>query len=111
MTVYFVIPSLIHRYWQRAVRKPRSCWELFNLYRMHEIPFLGMLHHAAHSMAALRGEHDSLQIIEFKTRSLAAVNDNLQRIQGPCDDWTLIGVGLLANAEVWPLRQRCEIRD
>ncbi|KAJ9603501.1 hypothetical protein H2200_011687 [Cladophialophora chaetospira] len=99
---YFVIPSLIHTYWQRAARRPRACWDLFNLYRMHEIPFLGMLHHAAHHLASMRGKHDSLQIIEFKQRSLAAVNRSLQRLEGPCDDWTLIGVGLLANAErVW----------
>jgi hypothetical protein len=67
---------------------------------MHEIPFLGMLHHAAHHMASMRGQTESLQIIEFKQRSLVAVNRRLQTLQGPCDDWTMIGVGLLANAEV-----------
>ena len=95
-----MIPSLIHRYWQRAAQRPRACWDLFNLYRMHEIPFLGMLHHAAHHLAGMRGQHDSLQIIEFKQRSLAAVNRSLRDLEGPCNDWTIIGVGLLANAEV-----------
>ncbi|OAP65580.1 hypothetical protein AYL99_01552 [Fonsecaea erecta] len=103
---YFVIPSLVHRHWARAVRRPRACWDLFNLYRNHEIPFLGMLHHAAHHLAGMRGDAMSLQIFEFKQRALAAVNQSLQRRQGPCGDWTLIGVGLLANAErVWGNRE------
>jgi hypothetical protein len=51
-------------------------------------------------MASMRGQTDSLQVIEFKQRSLVAVNRRLQTLQGPCDDWTIIGVGLLANAEV-----------
>lgn len=68
---------------------------------MHEIPFLGMLHHAAHHLAGLRGNVMSLQTMEFKQRTLVAVNQSLQKLQGqPCDDWTIIGVGLLANAEV-----------
>jgi hypothetical protein len=99
---YFVIPSLVHRHWDRAIRRPRSCWDLFNLYRKHEIPFLGMLHHAAHHLATLRGQKESLQTMEFKHRSLEAVNRRLRVLNGPCDDWTLIGVGLLANAEVCP---------
>ncbi|KIW89570.1 uncharacterized protein Z519_09726 [Cladophialophora bantiana CBS 173.52] len=103
---YFVIPSLVHRHWARAVRRPRACWDLFNLYRNNEIPFLGMLHHAAHHLAGMRGNPISLQTIEFKQRTLAAVNQSLQRLQGPCDDWTIIGVGLLANAErVWGDRE------
>ncbi|KIW27787.1 uncharacterized protein PV07_07495 [Cladophialophora immunda] len=103
---YFVIPSLVHRHWTRAVRRPRACWDLFNLYRNHEIPFLGMLHHAAHHLAGMRGIWMSLQTFEFKQRTLAAVNQSLQRRQGPCDDWTIIGVGLLANAErVWGDRE------
>ncbi|KIX95287.1 uncharacterized protein Z520_08804 [Fonsecaea multimorphosa CBS 102226] len=103
---YFVIPSLVHRHWARAVRRPRACWDLFNLYRNHEIPFLGMLHHAAHHLAGMRGNVMSLQTFEFKQRALAAVNQSLQRRQGPCDDWTLIGVGLLANAErIWGDRE------
>ncbi|ETI24876.1 hypothetical protein G647_04246 [Cladophialophora carrionii CBS 160.54] len=103
---YFVIPSLVHKYWQRAARRPRACWDLFNLYRMHEIPFLGMLHHAAHHLASMRGQQESLQVIEFKQRSLVAVNRRLQILQEPCDDWTIIGVGLLANAErVWGDRE------
>ncbi|EXJ60295.1 hypothetical protein A1O7_04447 [Cladophialophora yegresii CBS 114405] len=97
---YFVIPSLVHKYWERAARRPRACWDLFNLYRMHEIPFLGMLHHAAHHLASMRGQNESLQVIEFKQRSLVAVNRRLQTLREPCDDWTIIGVGLLANAEV-----------
>jgi hypothetical protein len=97
---YFVIPSLVHRHWHRAVRRPRSCWDLFNLYRKHETPFVGMLHHAALHLATLRGQQESLQSIEFKQRSLVAVNRSLQGLSGPCDDWTLMGVGLLANAEV-----------
>ncbi|KAJ9497341.1 hypothetical protein H2202_007145 [Exophiala xenobiotica] len=96
---YFVIPSLVHRHWHRAVRRPRSCWDLFNLYRKHETPFVGMLHHAALHLATLRGQQESLQSIEFKQRSLVAVNRSLQGLSGPCDDWTLMGVGLLANAE------------
>ncbi|KIW10950.1 hypothetical protein PV08_10249 [Exophiala spinifera] len=103
---YFVIPSLVHRHWHRAVRKPRSCWDLFNLYRKHEIPFLCMLHHAALHLATLKGRKESLQAIEFKQRSLEAVNRSLQVLQGPCDDWTTMGVGLLANAErVWGDRE------
>lgn len=98
---YFVIPSLVHRHWHRAVRRPRSCWDLFNLYRKHEIPFVGMLHHAALHLATLRGQQESLQSIQFKQRSLMAVNKSLQGLSGPCDDWTLMGVGLLANAEVY----------
>ncbi|KAK5456978.1 hypothetical protein LTS15_004758 [Exophiala xenobiotica] len=103
---YFVIPSLVHRHWHRAVRRPRSCWDLFNLYRKHETPFVGMLHHAALHLATLRGQQESLQSIEFKQRSLVAVNRSLRGLSGPCDDWTLMGVGLLANAErVWGDRQ------
>ncbi|KAK5205899.1 hypothetical protein LTR72_010105 [Exophiala xenobiotica] len=103
---YFVIPSLVHRHWHRAVRRPRSCWDLLNLYRKHETPFVGMLHHAALHLATLRGQQESLQSIEFKQRSLVAVNRSFQGLSGPCDDWTLMGVGLLANAErVWGDRQ------
>ncbi|KAK6364198.1 hypothetical protein LTS17_012467 [Exophiala oligosperma] len=103
---YFVIPSLVHRHWHRAVRKPRSCWDLFNLYRKHEIPFLCMLHHAALHLATLKGQKESLQTMEFKQRSLEAVNRSLRLLQGPCDEWTIMGIGLLANAErVWGDRQ------
>ena len=59
-----------------------------------------MLHHAAHHLAGMRGTSSSVQSIEFHQRAIVAVNQNLQRVQGPCDDWTIIGVGLLANAEV-----------
>jgi hypothetical protein len=48
----------------------------------------------------MKGQHESLQIIEFKQRSLIAVNQSLQHRERSFDDWTLIGVGLLANAEV-----------
>ena len=96
---YFVIPSLVHRHWHRAVRKPRACWDLFNLYRKHEIPFLGMLHHAALHLATLRGQREP-RTIELRQRALVAVNEGLRRLDGLCDDWTLLGVGLLANAEV-----------
>ena len=59
-----------------------------------------MLHHAAHHLAGLRGHPSSLQTIDFKHRSLVAVNQSLQQKDGPYDDWTIIGIGLLANAEV-----------
>ena len=95
-----MIPSLVHRYWQRAVCRPRACWDLFNLYRKHEIPFLGMLHHAAHHLASMKGQQESLQIIEFKQQSLLAVTQGLQSFERACDDWTILGIGLLANAEV-----------
>jgi hypothetical protein len=49
---------------------------------------------------------ESLQVIQFKQKSLAAVNRRLQSLQGPCDDETIIGVGLLANAEVSSNRYR-----
>lgn len=96
----FVIPSLVHKRWSRAVQRPRSCWDLLNLYRRDEIPFLGMLHHAAHHLARLRGLDVTMQSIEFKQRSLAAVNMSLQRKSGPCSNSVLVGIGLLANAEV-----------
>lgn len=97
---YFVIPSLVHRHWHRAVRRPRACWDLFNLYRKHKVTFLGMLHHAALHLATLRGQGKSLQAIELHHRSLAVVNESLRHLGGMCDDWTLLGIGLLANAEV-----------
>ncbi|KAI1608933.1 hypothetical protein EDD37DRAFT_697108 [Exophiala viscosa] len=107
---YFVIPSLVHRHWHRAVRKPRACWDLFNLYRKHEIPFLGMLHHAALHLATLRGQREPLRTIELRQRALMAVNEGLQRLNGLCDDWTLLGIGLLANAErVWGSRETARL--
>ncbi|KAK5045242.1 hypothetical protein LTR84_009348 [Exophiala bonariae] len=95
----FVIPSLVHKHWSRAVRRPRSCWDLLKLYRSDEVPFLGMLHHAAHHLARLRGLDMTVQSIEFKQRSLVAVNKSLRRKNGPCNNSILLGVGLLANAE------------
>lgn len=53
--VYFVISLLAHRNWAPAVHYPRSCWELFNLYRKDGLPFSGMLHHAVHYLAMCRG--------------------------------------------------------
>jgi len=59
-----------------------------------------MLHHAAHHLARLRGLGTSLQAIEFKHRSLVAINASLRGKDGPVSDSTLVGIGLLANAEV-----------
>ena len=59
-----------------------------------------MLHHAAHHLAAMNGQHESLQIIDFKQRSLKAINNSLRERQKADDDGIVIGVGLLANAEV-----------
>lgn len=65
-----------------------------------------MLHHAAHHLAGMRGQRESLQVIQFKQKSLTAVNRQLQTLRGSCDDWTIIGIGLLANAEVSSSRSR-----
>jgi hypothetical protein len=43
----YVIPSLVHRHWDRATRRSRSAWDLFDLYRRDPVSFTGILHHAS----------------------------------------------------------------
>ena len=95
----FVIPSLVHKHWSRAVQRPRSCWELYNLYRKDAVSFIAMLHHSAVHLATLRGYKQTLQTIHFKQQALEAINARLKIAQSPYNDGTIVAVGLLANGE------------
>lgn len=65
--------------------------------------FLGVLHHASHHLAKTRGaSEETPQIIGFKYRSLKLLNERMAAAKGPYHDGTIIAVGLLANAEVYP---------
>ena len=59
-----------------------------------------MLHHAAHHLAQSRGLSESIQVVEWYQRALNAVKHALRNKHGLADDATVVGVGLLANAEV-----------
>ena len=95
----YVIPSLVHKHWSRAIRRPRSCWELYNLYRKDPVSFIAMLHHSAVHLATLRSNKQTSQTIRFKQQALEAINGRLKTAQSPYDDGTIVAVGLLANGE------------
>lgn len=95
----YVIPSLVYKHWSRAIRRPRSCWELYNLYRKDPVSFIAMLHHSAVHLATLRRYKETLQTIRFKQQALEAINARLKTAQSPYDDGTIVAVGLLANGE------------
>lgn len=77
--------------------------DLFQVYRHDPVTFLGMLHHASHHLANLKnGETETPQILEYKYRTIRLLNERLMATQGPYDDGTIVGAGLLANAErIW----------
>lgn len=59
-----------------------------------------MLHHAAVSLAKMKGSDGTNQVIRFKDMALDAAKDSITHSQSPYDDGTIIAVGLLANAAV-----------
>ena len=102
----YVIPSLVHKHWLRAIRRPRSAWDLFCLYHKDRPSFLGMLHHTAHHLASMRRFGQTIQTIKLKQQALHAVNLKLSVLEGPYDDGTIVAVGLLANGErLWGSRE------
>ena len=100
---HFVIPSLLHKRWGRSISHPMPIMDLFEIYRQDPVPFLGMLHHASHHLAKLKkGETETPQILDYKYRTIRLLNERLAATQGPYDDGTIVGAGLLANAErIW----------
>jgi Fungal specific transcription factor domain len=100
---HFVIPSLLHKHWGRSISHPMPIMDLFQVYRQDPVPFLGMLHHASHHLAKLKnGETETPQILDYKYRTIKLLNERLAATQGPYDDGTIVGAGLLANAErIW----------
>jgi hypothetical protein len=100
---HFVIPSLLHKHWGRNISHPMPIVDLFEIYRQDPVMFLGMLHHASHHLAKLKNnEAENPQIVDYKYRTIRLLNERLAATQGPYDDATIVGAGLLANAErVW----------
>lgn len=100
---HFVIPSLLHRHWGRSISHPMPIMDLFEVYRQDPVPFLGMLHHASHHLAKLKNDKtETPQILNYKYRTIRFLNERLTATKGPYDDGTIVGAGLLANAErIW----------
>ena len=103
-TDHFVIPSLLHKHWGRRINHPMPIMDLFEVYRQDALSFLGMLHHAAHHLANMRGVvcTGPTEAIDFKYRTLKLLNQRLRSSTGPYDDGVIVAVGLLVNAEVSP---------
>jgi hypothetical protein len=100
---HFVIPSLLHKHWGRNITHPMPIVDLFEIYRQDPLPFLAMLHHASHHLAKLKhNEAETPQILDYKYRTIRMLNERITATQGPYDDGTIVGAGLLANAErIW----------
>ena len=99
---YFVIPQFVHKQWRRFFMQPRPCRNLIYVYREDAATFLGLLHYSAQHMATSKGLSETKSTLNYKYKTIHAVNKRIQSRTGPQDDVTILAVTLLANAErIW----------
>ena len=99
---YFVIPQFVHKQWRRFFSQPRPCRNLIYVYREDAATFLGLLHYAAQHMATSKGLRETKATLNYKYKTIQAVNKRIQSGIGSHDDVTVLAVTLLANAErIW----------